>query len=160
MSAAGNLEARLRAVEAELEQLRSEVRTRRVVVVDETGFERVVVSTLPESGAVEVFGRTREGYHKGDAHSATLIASEETVRPYAGLFLRAFDNNVGVLEVSVDDSEQAGDGVALTSLQLEDIVPDPAYPGRAHRAENQASLTPTEVRMGDILLGRHQDYDG
>lgn len=46
-----------RELEALRQQLASEVRTRRLVVVDESGFERIVGETGDDWGQVSVYGR-------------------------------------------------------------------------------------------------------
>ena len=54
MSDDPTLQARVASLEAELRALRSELRTRRVVVVDDDGVERVVLSADRRTGSVLV----------------------------------------------------------------------------------------------------------
>lgn len=78
----------LRAELAELRrQLATEVRTRRLVVIDPKGFERVVAETTDDYGAVSVV--SPEGCH------VSLVADEQSAEPSAELFLSGGGNGAG-----------------------------------------------------------------
>lgn len=72
-------------------QLAGEIRTRRLVVVDERGFSRVVIDTLPHSGTITVRGRR---HHGSDPLEVSLVAAEESDQPFAGMYVRQGDNTI------------------------------------------------------------------
>jgi hypothetical protein len=51
------LSRRVEALEAELRAMHSEVRTRRLVVVEEDGFERIIAAGRGDVGDIAVYGR-------------------------------------------------------------------------------------------------------
>lgn len=116
------LEAQAERIEAMLRELTlsdtvQEVRARRIVVVDEDGFERIVLGTGPSYGEVAVRGRT----HAGDGRAVTLVAQDDSGTTatggdlnYAGVFLTARGNHVGSFEVTDDAA-----GPADATVQME-----------------------------------------
>lgn len=95
-------------------QLAGEVRTRRLVVVDERGFSRVVIDTLQRSGTVEVRGQTKHGQR----FTCSLIASEESEQPVAGLYLREEVDEEPVVEIEARGHTGPIDGVASAHVSL------------------------------------------
>lgn len=93
-------EVRLAVLEEELLTLRrslvEEVRTRRLVVVTEDGFERVVAESAEESGGVRVYCRGGEEGHDARTY-VELFAEQEPLS--AGLHLTGGGNGHGSLAV-------------------------------------------------------------
>lgn len=77
-----------------------EVRCRRLVVIDEDGFERVVAETLAAAGSVKVNGKPMPGEPEGLAVS--MVASEETLEGYGGFYVRVLDEDVCGLAADFD----------------------------------------------------------
>ena len=82
MAAAGDVEGRLAALEAQVAGLEETVRSRRIAVVDEDGVERVVLSAAQRTGSVLVRLAGRAGATTG----IEVVASEpEDEAPVVGV---------------------------------------------------------------------------
>src|SRR3546814_9591519 len=107
------LASRVMALEV---QHAAEVRTRRVVVVDQDGFERVVIDTLATSGAVTVRS-TEQGRYMALAveDGASTNAQGEPVA-HAGVVIAARDEIV----VELEGMDVTG-GAAVTKMEMQDL---------------------------------------
>jgi hypothetical protein len=94
---ASRVEHLARELTALQEELRRELRTGRVVVVEPDGFERIVLAARDRYGQITVYGRTEPG----GATSAELFANDaadgDTVQ--AGVALTDLGDVVAVLDV-------------------------------------------------------------
>jgi hypothetical protein len=100
-----SLESQVAGLRRDLEELRqqlaTEVRTRRVVVVGPDGFERITASADINVGMVRVDSR-RDGMH------VALVADEDDPQASAELYLSAGGNGVGAFGV-LEDGVITGD---------------------------------------------------
>ncbi len=84
-----NVDARLRRVEAALAEMRTEVRTERVRVVDRTGRDRIVGEVTGDTAELRVLvPGTAPGYSTRVALFATPAGSPDTIgdpKPFLGL---------------------------------------------------------------------------
>ncbi len=136
----GHLAYIARRVLALEQRLATEVRTRRVVVVDEAGFERVVIDTLSTSGWVTVHGNP--GGEQGDERYVRLLVDDEGgagPTAIAGVYVVTSGEEVVALD-AMDDAE----GAAVPHLALAAI----------HRTDGEqhvtrvASLDVDSLRLG------------
>jgi len=101
----------LRAELADLrEQLATEIRTRRLVVEHESGFESIVAEATVDTARVKVAARTDDGtfvllHVHDEPHNST----------FGGLYLSGGGNGVGMFEV-----HQRGDDVYSASLNVDE----------------------------------------
>lgn len=103
------LEAENRELRDDLNVLRAslatEVRTRRLVVEEEDGFERIVAEGHGTRGTVEVLARpvdrerASEGAVEGEAASVTLLGCDESIPPKASVYFLAGGDVRGSLDV-------------------------------------------------------------
>jgi hypothetical protein len=122
------------------EQLATEVRTRRLVVEHESGFESIVAEARSETAQVKVAART-------DPDTWTSIhANEEDGDVFTGLHLSGGGNGRGMFEVHRDGDDGKGafpgdfDPDSLTYSASLDIVED--------RGRVALSVDGLEVRSG------------
>lgn len=118
------IEDRLRRIEAENRDLRDaldalraglsgEVRTRRLVVEEEDGFERVVAEGHGTHGTVEVYARpvdrerATEGAAEGETASVALLGNDESIPPSASVYFLAGGDVLGSLDVKGTDETMA-----------------------------------------------------
>lgn len=159
------LNDRLDSLEAAIDRLREsiagladdlgvadEVRTRRLVVVDDTGFERVVAGTTDMEAYVEVFAKPRKP--NVPAPTVALMVGEHPNGMTAGVIVHALEQNVVQLEALVDDNLAAEDGIAITDLRLRDVVNPPRCerPG-SQVVENESVLSAAHLTLQGVRLG-------
>lgn len=134
--------AEMRAAQA------TEVRTRRLVVVDQDGFERVELSTLPTSGSVTVHGNP--GGEVGDERYVRLLVEEGAhAGPTAQLGLYVVTRGESAVDVEVMDDAT---GAALPMVHLTAIeVGDEGEP----RLAAEAYLSEEALHLAnDFVVGR------
>jgi hypothetical protein len=121
------------------EQLATEVRTRRLVVVDATGFERIVGETLPDSASFEVLCRDDQ------ETAARMYASDESVGAEAGVALSGGGSIVGELSV-----RQSGDdgGTCTGDFNPDSITYSASLDVVEDRGRVTLSVDGLEVRSG------------
>ena len=104
------LEEENRTLRSDLDALRAslsaEVRTRRLVVEEEDGFERVVAEGHGEHGTLTVYARpvdrerAAEGAVEGDGAEVVLIGNDESIAPSASVYVRATPDGFGSLGIA------------------------------------------------------------
>ena len=114
------------SLRSELDQLRqqlaTEVRTRRLVVVDPNGFERIVAKTSSDSGSLTVASAR-------DVH-VSLTANEQSLEAYAEVYLSGGGNVAGHFGVT-EDGESNGEEIDPDSLYYRSeltLIPDDGDP--------------------------------
>lgn len=121
MKAADNLEGLLHALEARIDhleqELATEVRTRRVVVVGPDGFERVLIEARETHGGIEVRANVA-GAAEGCEPSVELLAIDEVEwsAPMASVVLRAQEQQAAMLKV------EERDDLAMVDFDMADHV--------------------------------------
>lgn len=133
-----DLEARVVELETLVRAMTDEVRTRRLVVVDETGFERVVAGTNTREGWVHVFGKGE------DACEVFLVASEASTVNTAEVGVWARENYAGHLTATADP-----EGPVHAELTLSDV-----YVGEEGEPVSgpSAVLTTNCLQVGDSCI--------
>lgn len=144
MTTIAELERRIEELEA---RLATEVRTRRIVVVDDDDVERITAGTHSPTHCGEVF-LTLSGRDVGDV---SLLIDEGSQPASAGLIVGAYEHNLVDLGVYVDRSPSADKGIATASLRFSDVVNDGEG---GHREEGHAHLSTDEWCVGDIEIRR------
>lgn len=109
----------------ELEELRAslsaEVRTRRLVVVADDGFERIVAESRPHSGGIKVRCRIPEGRDEHFGTSTTVYAvDDEEHYPNAGIYVTGYGDLYASLSVQEcpDGLDERGAPTARAELNL------------------------------------------
>lgn len=135
--------AEMRAAQA------TEVRTRRLVVVDEDGFERVELSTLTTSGSVTVHGNPGGG--DGDERYVRLLVEDHAgVGPTAIAGLYVVTRGEESLSVDVVDDAQGAAAWPRVNLAVVEHSDDGIVTTAA-----AAELSPSTLRLsGGVVVGR------
>lgn len=131
------LNKRVTDLEGKLQAMEAEVRTQRLVVVEEDGFERVLVHSIDDNStasAVQVFARPKDG----DRDST-----------FVGLYALNDDDTEGEQRVGVD---LWGEGECYLSLDIDRVAPSPILGDSRFRASVDIH-GPTGVRSGVIIDG-------
>ena len=134
-------------VEAIVYGMLAEITTKKITVVDEDGFERIQIEAHDQYGVVKIHGKEkREGV---DALDLALLVTEHDSEPWASFVIGGFEHNIVDLGVVVDASESAGNGIAMSSLTMHDVVNGE---GNRHVAENSACFGPSTVRTSEFAI--------
>lgn len=93
------------ALLARFDAMGEEVRTRRVVLVDETGFERIDMNTSLKHGSIKLYGKPVSG--EAPPLELLIDVSEESAGEDAGVHLSHMGDFVASLYCAVDEDGQA-----------------------------------------------------